>query len=182
MFKPLLFLFTVLILSTAQALQIWHFPAEAVADLQHTRLEDLFETWNPERLKDETLPNLPGEYLEYRHETLMYYFGPFPNTETAAAGQATLNQIRRALIQHNAKFTTSQVTLHTRPVRTASDAGDANVNTILPESSTQEQTNLEHPDDSPPAQGANSGRNVTAFWLSALLILAASGVLLRKTA
>lgn len=182
MYKPLLLLFTILILSSAQALQIWHFPAEAVADLQHTRLEDLFENWNPERLEDETLPDLPGEYLEYRHESLMYYFGPFPDTETAAAGQAALNQIRRALIQRDSIFATSQVTLHTRPGRTASDAGDSAANTSIPEPSTQEQTNLPPPDDSPPAQGQDAGRNETAFWLSVLLILAASGVLLRKTA
>jgi hypothetical protein len=182
MHKRLFFFFPALMLSAAPLLEIWHFPAEAVNDLDRARLEDLFETWNPRLLEDKTLPEEPGEYLEYRHETLMYFFGPFSDAESAAEGQATLDRIRRTLIQRDPAFQTSRVALHYRPGRITADTGESPAETPFPDPSNGEQTAWEQPDGAAPVQEADSRRNVPAFWIGTLLILAASGILLRKTA
>lgn len=163
-------------------LLVWHFPAESIEHLEQISLEALFETWNPARLPDETLPDTPGIYLEYRHESLRYVFGPFPDADSAAGGQAVLDRIRRELIQRDPKFQSSHVALRFRPGPTTAGTTEAPSPPGEPEIPPEEDYALEDPPAQPPLPPPNRPRNAPAFWLSTLVILAASGYLLRKTA
>ncbi|MCC5845716.1 MAG: hypothetical protein JJU05_15820 [Verrucomicrobia bacterium] len=156
--------------------QIWQFPGEAVEDLTRLTLEELFERWDPAPLS-ETEPAEPGEYVEYRHETLVYFFGPYPDEETARQAQETLDGIREILIQRDAKFQTSRIQRHHRPGAPGSAARES-----TPEPSPPPPIPSD-PDEIPPAPAESPGpaSSPAAFWISALSILAVSGWLLWKT-
>lgn len=87
----------------------WHFPAAAVDDLPRMQREALFERWQPRFLPEGESPAVPGEFVRYQHEGLIYFFGPFPSTTAAQRAEANLLQIREQLIQIDEKFAAAEV-------------------------------------------------------------------------
>jgi len=154
---------------------IWQFPGEAVEDLTRLTLEELFQRWDPEPLAGPE-PSEPGEYVQYRHEALLYFFGPFSDREAARQARETLDGIREILIRRDAKFQTSQIDLHHRPEAPGSAVRETEPSRSLPAPplSTTEETAPS------PAESPGPAANPTAFWVSTLIILTVSGFLLRK--
>lgn len=170
-----------LMLSSPLPAQIWQFPGGAIDDLTRLTLEELFDTWQPKPLP-EAEPSDPGEYVQYRHETLTYFFGPFESPEAADNARNTLKDIQAILLRRDPKFATSEVSLHHRPgAHTSTVNGPQTVDnpapplplpTPLPGSEAPEAAS-----EAPPPASAS---HPVFFWISTLLILALSGIFLHK--
>ncbi len=176
-----LFIFSLsLCLTSITLAQIWHLPGEAMGDLTRLRKEALFEKWAPAPLESPDPPE-PGNYVQYQHETLIYFFGPFPDAASTGEARAQLTSIRELLIARDPKFSTSSIHLHKREGESLSSTTEHqnDRSDIFP----AEQAFADMSDTDPTKPGTFPGQrpNLIAFAMSVLLIVLSSFYLLKKT-
>lgn len=157
--------------------QVWHFPGEAMDDLTRLTREALFAKWNPVQLH-ESSPEAPGEYVQYQHETLTYYFGPFFEAESTERAQTKLLGIQQQLLERDPKFATSRVSLH------QSGSISSPENLTRPEPPERHPSEVPHPitseslSEEDDVSNTGDGANPILFWISSVLILIGTGVLM----